>query len=97
MQPEVKDAVFVWLTPLFNNEVFRQQIMAKKHHGLFVIGSRDPHHDRAKLAEVETLTDRESLVFDLADRSLELAGKTLLVLGNPPNLRSNLQNWLQTI
>jgi hypothetical protein len=49
-QLEVKDAVFVWLTPLFNNEVFRQQIMAKKHHGLFVIGSSYPHHDRAKLA-----------------------------------------------
>jgi hypothetical protein len=76
-QPALSKENFVWLTPLFRNEALRLQMMSRKHHALFVIGSSDTHYDAQLLSSVKTVTGGESLVFEHADHSLEISGKPL--------------------
>jgi hypothetical protein len=93
-QPEVENTGFVWLTPLFRNEALHLQMMSRKHRALFVIGSSDPHYDQSKLAEVETATGGESLVFGSADHSLEIPGKPLESLQFLQQFVTRLENFI---
>jgi hypothetical protein len=71
-QPKLKTASFIWLTPLFNNNLLRQQIASVKHRGLFVIGTKDAHYSAETLEETKTKTGGESFVVEGANHSLEV-------------------------
>jgi predicted alpha/beta-hydrolase family hydrolase len=73
-QPELSNATFIWLTPLFNHRHLHKQIMSLKHHALFVIGTKDPLYNPNVLREVESKTGGESLVIKDADHGLEVEG-----------------------
>jgi hypothetical protein len=70
--PDLDEPRCVWLTPLLRNEQLRSQITQTRHRGLFVIGTLDPHYDRAKVAEIGEATGGEWIVIEGADHSMEI-------------------------
>ena len=76
-EPGLRQANYVWLTPLLRNQALRQQIGSVPHRALLVIGTADQHYDAALLAEVEHAVGGESLVVEGANHSLEIPGEPL--------------------
>ena len=79
-EPILEDADFIWLTPLIKNEALRAQIVSRRHHALFVIGTADYHFDAALLADIEAATGGESLVLEGVHHGLLIDGKPLASL-----------------
>jgi pimeloyl-ACP methyl ester carboxylesterase len=63
-------------------------------HSLFVIGTADPYHDAAHLAEVQHATRGETVVVDGADHSLELAGDVLQSLETMTQVMRAVQEFV---
>lgn len=76
LAPAGVDISAVWLTPLLRIERLRAQIAETPTPALFVIGSEDPHYDRALLDEVVRTAagGGVELVVQGAGHSLEIAG-----------------------
>ena len=72
--PQVKA---VWLTPLVRIDTLRQQIKHFAGPSLFVIGTADPHYDRAYLAEVQEATGGEVVTIEGADHGLNIGEDVL--------------------
>jgi hypothetical protein len=73
--PKLDEPRCIWLTPLLRNEQLRSQIAQTRHRGLIIIGTADPHYDRAKLADIQEAMGGESIVIEGADHSMEIDGK----------------------
>ncbi len=70
--PALEKADFLWLTPILRDEYLRRGMAARRHHGLFVIGTADSLYDESLLAEVVQSTGGESLVLPGVDHGLEI-------------------------
>jgi predicted alpha/beta-hydrolase family hydrolase len=70
--PKLRTTQCIWLTPLLRNDQLRAQISETKLRALFVIGTVDPHYDRAKVAEIGEATGGEWIVIEGADHSMEI-------------------------
>lgn len=46
-EPALKDADFIWLTPVLREDNIRRAMMARRHHGLFVIGTADTQYEES--------------------------------------------------
>ena len=73
-EPSLKEADFIWLTPVLRDSQIRQGMMTRRHHGLFVIGTADGYYDESLLADVLQATGGESLVLPGVDHGLEIPG-----------------------
>jgi len=73
-EPVLKDADFIWLTPVLRSPPAQQAMKSRPHHGLFVIGTADTQYDGSKLTEVVQSTGAESLVLPGVDHGLEIPG-----------------------
>ena len=73
-EPSLKDADFIWLTPVLRDPQIRQAMKTRRHHGLFLIGTADGYYDESLLAEVLQATGGESLVLPGVDHGLEISG-----------------------
>lgn len=72
-EPRVRQAHFVWLTPLLRiDEVYRR--MQTPHRALFVIGTKDAIYDQQRLDEVVQRSGGDSVVIEDANHSLHIVG-----------------------
>jgi predicted alpha/beta hydrolase len=76
-EPALEQADSIWLTPILQNPRIRQQMMSRRHHGLFIIGTADGQYDPPLWEEVLRATGGRGLVLEGADHSLEIPGKPI--------------------
>ncbi len=72
-----KDSLGIWLTPVFKSRHLREELRQSFQRSLFVIGTSDPHYERAYIEELSKREEFKVLVFEEADHSLEIDGDLL--------------------
>ena len=93
-QPALREADFIWLTPLLRIDALFAQITTVPHRALFVIGDADPHYDPARLAEAVRLTGGRSLVLPGAHHALEIEGDAPASVRLMEQIVEAVEEWL---
>ena len=73
-EPVLKDAKYVWLTPLVRNAYLQPAVEQARPASLFIQGSGDPHYEAAGLARLESASGGQVLLVPEANHSLEIPG-----------------------
>lgn len=72
-QPLPKNTSAVWLTPLFEDERFRQLVIENTNvRSLFVIGTKDSHYNTTHIDEIKRATNGKVIVIEGADHGLRI-------------------------
>ncbi len=67
----------VWLTPMLQEDVLRDQMCRCGGPSLVAIGTADPHFDPMYLQEIRSRTQCQAVVVDDADHSLDIPGDVI--------------------
>ncbi len=73
-EPAVKNAGYIWLTPLVRNHFVQQAVSEARPHSLFILGDEDPHYDPESLEKLVKATGGQVLLVPRANHSLEIPG-----------------------
>jgi hypothetical protein len=69
---QLRDASYIWLTPLLRDERLIAAIRNNPPRSLFIIGTSDEHYDQQLLDEVANATSGTRLVIEGANHGLEI-------------------------
>ncbi|MBO0838801.1 MAG: hypothetical protein J2P28_25245, partial [Actinobacteria bacterium] len=91
--PDLAGARTIWLTPLLRDERVGAALGRLDTPGLIVIGSEDPHHDPALLADLQTGGHRV-LVIAGAHHGLAIDGQAVASAEIPGQLVAGVLDYL---
>ncbi|MBO0790293.1 MAG: hypothetical protein J2P36_05015 [Ktedonobacteraceae bacterium] len=67
----------IWLTPMLNRDLLRDQIARIQQHSLFVIGTSDPHYNPDVLHTIREHEHHKVITIEGANHGLEISGNVL--------------------